>query len=218
MPAITILPSQSLVIIALQIGFRNQNPTVWKNKTITKEMLKDFQATVSFSNSISTGGKLVIAGYILLKSPNLMHRIRYLQSLRSKLPDTPPGFDILLHRRTPTEQQIDHLAAVQCGESHVHPLSNALVGVLDGKTAGIYIPRFAFVTMSRNEVVEIFAKHDNYVKSHKMIPLSPSITNFDTLRTEQGEKIERTTRQWALSVKMEDGSKANWLPRRQRQL
>ncbi|KAI2489319.1 hypothetical protein MHU86_25270 [Fragilaria crotonensis] len=132
MPTITILPSQSLVIFALRFGFRNLNPTAWKNKSITKEILKDFQATVSFSNSISTSGKLVIAGYILLKSPNLTHRIRYNQSIRSKLPDTTPGFDILLHRRTPTEQQIDHLA-VQCGENHVHPLSSALVESLTEK-------------------------------------------------------------------------------------
>jgi hypothetical protein len=208
MPAITIIPAQSLVILTLRFGFQNQNPTAWRNKIITKDILKDFQASVSFSNSISTSRKLVIAGYILLKSPNLTHRIKYLQSLRSQMPKTTPGFDILLHRRTPTEQKIDHLV-VQCGENHVHPLSNALLNILDGKTAGVYVPRFAFATMTPTEVIDIFAKHDNYVKTQKMIPLSPFITNLDTLRLEHGEKtIERTTRKWASTLKLEDGSNA----------
>jgi hypothetical protein len=109
MPTITIAPTQNLVVFAIRFGFENQSPSNWRNKIVTKEILQDFQTTVSISNSKSTAGKSVVAGYIFLKSPNLTHCLRYLQSLRSRLPATTPGFDILLHRRTPTDQQIDHL-------------------------------------------------------------------------------------------------------------
>ena len=132
MPKINIMPTQAMVIFSVRFGFTDLNPTNWRNKILTKEILQDFQTTVSTSNSKSTSGRLVVTGYVLLKSPNLTHRIRYLQSLRSNLPANTPGFDILLHRRTPTDQKIDHLV-IQCGENHVHPLSNALLNVLDGK-------------------------------------------------------------------------------------
>lgn len=205
MPKINIMPTQAMVIFSVRFGFTDLNPTNWRNKILTKEILQDFQTTVSTSNSKSTSGRLVVAGYVLLKSPNLTHRIRYLQSLRSNLPENTPGFDILLHRRTPTDQKIDHLA-IQCGENHVHPLSNALLNVLDGKKAGVYVPRFAFSTMTTTEVSDIFLKHDNYVKTQKMIPLSPFITNLDTVRCEhRNNPIERTTRQWAYSLNTEDG-------------
>ena len=164
MPSITIMPLQSMVVFSIRYGFSDLNPTIWRNKALTKEILKDFDTKVGISNSKSTSGRLVIAGYILLESPNLTHRIRYLQILRSELPETTPGFDILLNCRTPADQMIDHLA-IQCGEHHVHPLSNALLNVLDGKRAGVYIPRFAFVSMTTEEVLSIFMKHDSYVKT-----------------------------------------------------
>ena len=151
---------------------------------------------------------MVIAGYILLKAPRTTHRVRYLQSLRSKLSDTTPAFDILFHRRTPMEQEINHLV-VQCGENHVHPLSQALLTILDGSGAGVYIPRFAFASMSTEKAIKLFENHDSYIKALRFIPLSPLINNLDTLRVEHfpdGTTMERTVRDWASTILSTDGT------------
>ena len=94
MPNIKIIPSQGMVTFSIRFGFTNLNPTTWRNKVVPKEILKDFQTTVTISNFKSMSGLLVVAGYILLKSPNLTHRIRYLQSLRSQLPENTPASQI----------------------------------------------------------------------------------------------------------------------------
>ncbi|KAI2490879.1 hypothetical protein MHU86_23702 [Fragilaria crotonensis] len=202
LPSITMSPTQALIIIPVRFGFNYTNSTIWRNRTNTKNNLALHNATVSISNSKSTGGKNVIAGYILLKAPNLTHRVRYHQFLRSKLPEATPHFDLLLHRETPLDQRIDHLV-IQCGERFVHSVSQALLNYLTGRNVGVYIPRFAFESMTQEAISALFQKHDAYVKSLKMIPLAPFITNIDTLRTEQfetGEKIDRSTREWASAL------------------
>ena len=93
---------------------------------------------------------------------------------RSKLPDTTPAFDILFHRRTPMEREINHLV-VQCGKNHVHPLSQALLTTLDGFCAGVYGPQFAFVSMSTEKARKLFENHDSYIKALLFIPLSLAI-------------------------------------------
>jgi hypothetical protein len=82
------------------------------------------------------------------------HRIRYLQALRRKLPANTPPFDILLHKRTSLDQQINHLV-VQCGENHVHPLSQILLGSLTGNGSPIYIPIFAFADMTTEQAIKL---------------------------------------------------------------
>ncbi|KAI2489408.1 hypothetical protein MHU86_25177 [Fragilaria crotonensis] len=163
-----------------------------------------------FSNSKSTSGDHVISGYILLKAPRTTHRTRFLKSLRSKLPATTPFFDIFLHRRTPFDQDINHLV-VQCGKNHVHSLSQTLLSALDGSGAGVYIPRFAFAKMTTAEAMNLFDKHDSYIKSLRYVQLSPMINNLDTIRTEffpDGTKMERTTRDWAATILSADGSES----------
>ena len=202
LPSVTVSPTQSLVVIATRFGFNSKNPTPWRNNPNTTNNLNLHKATVAISNSKSVGGKHVVAGYILLKAPNLTHRVRYLQYLRGQLPDATPYFDIFLHRQTPLEQKIDHLA-ILCGERYVHSLSQALLNFLDGSKIGVYLPRFAFESMSTEQIQTVFAKHDAYVKSLRMIPLAPFITNIDTLRSEHfpnGTTKERSTREWCLSL------------------
>lgn len=47
----------------------------------TQENLNKHKVTVYFSNCTSINeGKLVVAGYILLRAPMLTHRLHYLQS------------------------------------------------------------------------------------------------------------------------------------------
>ena len=66
-----------------------------------------------------------------------MHRIRYLQALRMRLPASTPPFDILLHKRTPLDQQINHHLVVQCDENHTHALSQILLTALTGNCSPI---------------------------------------------------------------------------------
>ena len=201
-PSLTISPSQSMAIIPLRFGFSDTTPSKWRNSEATKSTLEKHNATVSISNSTSTSGNLVISGYILTKAPMTTHRLRYLQSLRKQLPDTTPPFDILLHKRSPTDLLILHLV-VQCGEKHVHALSEALMSILKGGSSAVFIPRSAFEQMSKDEAVVLFQTHDTYVKALQWISLSPLLSNLDRPRTEHcpdGSKIERTTREWARSI------------------
>lgn len=206
-PSISIIPSQSMLVIPLRFGFTNNTPSKWRNLESTKEKLTKHDVTVSFSNCTSVSGKLVVAGYILLKAPMTTHRLRYLQSLRLLLPPTTAPFDILLHKRTPLDQQIPHLA-VQCGNKTVHSLSEALANILTGDGSALYIPRFAFSQMSTEDATALFQTHDSHVKSLRWLPLSPLLSNLDRPRKEyqlDGSFIERTTREWARSIKDIDG-------------
>ena len=209
-PSLSVLPSQSQIIVPIRFGFTTKPSFSWKNQPRVQEAFKRNKVTASFSNSKSTSGDDVISGYILLKAPRTTHRTRFLQSLRSKLPDTTPFFDIFLHRRTPFDQDINHLV-VQCGKNHVHSLSQTLLSALDGSGTGVYIPRFAFAKMTTAEAMKLFEKHDSYIKSLRYIQLSPMINNLDTVRTEffpDGTKMERTTRDWAASITSAEGQES----------
>ena len=89
-PSICIMPSLSKVAVPIRFSFVGQTPSNWRNREKTKATLEKFNATVSFSNSTMTsGGKLVVAGYILFKAPMTTHRLRYLLSLRKVVLGTP---------------------------------------------------------------------------------------------------------------------------------
>ena len=207
-PSIGIIPSQSMLVIPIRYGFTNKTPSKWRNLESTKKVLDKKNVTVSISNCTSASGELVIAGYILLKAPMTTHRLRYLQSLRQQLPDTTPQFDILLHKRSPSDQLIPHLA-VQCGSSHVHSLSEVLATILTGDRSALYIPRFVFSKMSSEDADDLFQTHDKHVKSLRWLSLSPLLKNLDKPRKEhhaKGEVVVRSTRAWAKNIKALDGS------------
>ena len=207
-PSLSILPSQSTIIIPLRFGFSSSSPANWRNLQSTRSKLEHHDATVSFSNCTSTSGDLTIAGYILLKAPMTTHRLRYLQSIRQTLPSTTPPFDILLHKRTPLDQQIPHLA-VQCGNKTVHSLSETLANTLTGNGSALYIPRFALSHMSESESLALFSTHDMHVKSLRWLLLNPLLSNLDKPRKEynaDGTIIERTTRAWARTITNIEGT------------
>ena len=210
-PSLSVHPSQSQIIIALRFGFTDKPSFNWKNQSRVQEAITRNKVSVMFSNSKSTSGDHVISGYILLKAPRTTHRTRFLQSLRSKLPATTPFFDIFLHRRTPFDQDINHLV-VKCGKNHVHSLSQTLLSALDGSGAGVYIPRFAFAKLTTAEAMNLFDKHDAYIKSLRYIQLSPLINNLDTIRRTEffpdDTKMERTTMDWAASILSADGNES----------
>ncbi|KAI2495800.1 hypothetical protein MHU86_18728 [Fragilaria crotonensis] len=165
-------------------------------------MLLDHHVQVSISNSTTTSGRIVTAGYILFKAARTTHRHRYLQSLRQQLPAETPFFDILLFHKTPMEQKINHLV-IQCGENHVSPLSQALSEVLTGRNSPLYLSRIALAKLQPSQISAYFEMQDIYAKSLKSFPFFPTLINLDKVRKEiydDGTVIERSTREWASSV------------------
>ena len=209
-PSITLMPDNSLVILPIRFGFNGQSPSKWRNLVSTQTKLDEYGATVSFSNATSTSGKLVIAGYVLYKAPMTTHRVIWLEYLRTLLDDDTPPFDVLLHKRSPTGDKgkvLPHLV-IQCGEAHVHSLSEALAALLNGENFPLYLPRFSFQNMTAEEAYSIFLDHDTCVKDFRSHPLSPLLRNLDRVRKEfqvDGTIIERTAREWARNLKTSEG-------------
>jgi hypothetical protein len=182
-PSISILPDASLVIIPIRYGFAGFSPSKGWNLESTQNALDKYKASVSFSNATSTSERLVIAGYVLYKAPMTTHRKRWLDYLRTKRADDIPSFKVLLHKRPPTgdtTKVIPHLA-IQCGESNVHALSEALAAILIGDKSPLYLPWFFFERMTPEEAFEIFLDHDAYVKDLRSCSLSPLLSNLSCL-------------------------------------
>ena len=209
-PSVTIMPDSSLVILPIRFGFHGLSPSKWRNLESTQVKLDEYNATVSFSNASSTSGKLVIAGYVLYKAPMTTHRKRWLDYLRTLLDEDTPPFDVLLHKRSPTGDKgkvLPHLV-IQCGEAHVHSLSEALAALLSGEKFPLYLPRFSFQNMIADEAYSIFLDHDTCVKDLRSYPLSPLLRNLDRIRKEfhpDGHLIERSAREWARNLQTSKG-------------
>ncbi|KAI2508094.1 hypothetical protein MHU86_6267 [Fragilaria crotonensis] len=201
-PIVTFLPSTSQIIFGARVCFASKLPGKWRAKEYTNKTLLDHQVQVSISNSTTTSGRIVTAGYILFKAARTTHRHRYLQSLRQQLPAETPFFDILLFHKTPMEQKINHLV-IQCGENHVSPLSQALSEVLTGRNSPLYLSRIALAKLQPSQISAYFEMQDIYAKSLKSFPFFPTLINLDKVRKEiydDGTVIERSTREWASSV------------------
>ena len=208
-PTVTFIKSTRQMIFGVRFGFLG-NPKQWQFCDRTKAVMKEQHLAVRMSNSSSTSGKIVIAGYILFKAPNTTHRHRYTQFLRSQLPEAAPYFDLIRITRTPMDQLISHLA-IQCGERHVTPLSQALSHILTGQGTAVFIPRYALSAMTDEQVTHQFQFHEKWAKSLKPIPLKPHITHLDQVRTEyhdDGSILERSTRNWASTLRLPDGTPA----------
>ena len=204
LPSTITISAERLIMVQIRFGFFGTTPSKWRNQQSTKEKLERYAVTVAISNSTSTSGKLLIAGYILLKAPMTTHRLRYLQSLRQSLPDNTPPFDILLHKRPPVSNDVVPHLAVQCGTKHVHALSEALCSLLTGTNSALFIPRTVVADMPDDKVTAFFQQHDIYCKDLRSHPLTPLLRNLDKARKEYNPdgsiSIERTTREWARSL------------------
>ena len=199
---VTFIRSTKTHIFGLHFGSSTKTPMNWLSKEATKEAMRKHKIWATVSNFSTTSGKLVTAGFILMKAPNLTHRIRFMKSLRSQLPEYAPFFDIIHSKRTPNNELIRHLT-VQCGENHVEALSHALSAILRGKGSSLYLPRLTLGTLTKAQRTKYFEAHDNYMKNLKMILLAPHIENLDKVRDELSEngKVERrTAREWATNL------------------
>ena len=201
-PTVTYVQSQSMFIFGLRFGFSTKTPVLWQSQPSTKQAMRQHKIWATVSNSSCTSGPLVIAGYVLMKAPNTTHRIRYLQSLRNRLPENTPFFDITLVRRSPVGQPIHHLG-IQCGENHVAPLTKAISALLTGSGCAVFLPRVVLGKLTEAQITKYFTAHSDYVKSLRPIGLAPMVTNLDTIREEHyegGVVLKRTTRDWATSL------------------
>ena len=208
-PEITAVQSANLIIFSVRFGY-TENPIAWKMAEDVRTALQVNNIQIGISNCTTTSGKLVIAGYILLKHPTMTHRHRYLQYLRSKAPEKAPFFDILVHKRTPTDQIISHLV-VECGENDVTSLCQVLSTLLSGTQTSVFLPRYAFAKMSNEQIKGHFEMHEKYIKSLHQFSLAPRVSSLDRLRVEyksDGQTVERSTREWAYSLTLPDGSHA----------
>lgn len=88
-PKVAMVSDRSQMIFGIRFGFK-KNPSMWKNSEMMKEKLKTKQLDIAISNSTSSSGKIVTAGYILLKAPNTTHNLWYNKYLRSLLPEYAP--------------------------------------------------------------------------------------------------------------------------------
>ena len=209
-PKVTFIGSRNLMIFGIRFGFLS-GPTKWLKSKNTKTVLKQQKLEVLVSNSKSTSGNVVTAGYILLKAPNTTHRHFYTQYLRSKLPETFPYFDIVRYKKTPMDQLIPHLA-IQCGEKHVTPVCKGLLTILTGTGSALFLPRYAFSTMDQDQIKRHFEVHQKWCHSLKPISLSPKISHLDQQRIEyydDGRIVKRSTREWALTLTLENGQPAH---------
>jgi hypothetical protein len=198
-PSISPAYSQKTFYFGMRVCFSDIPPQRWLSEAKTKASLKEHKIRLSVSNSACDSGKLITAGFIFLKHPSMTHRHRYLQSLRSELPESTPHFDILTHRKTPDDEAVPHLA-VRCGEKHILGLTEILSSHLCGvkRTAG-FVGRLAFQEMGAATVKQLFATQKKFIASLVRMPI-PLMTNVDRSRLEHapdGNVIERSMRQWA---------------------
>ena len=150
--------------------FPDKPPTVWLSQGTTRSAMQQHNIRITLSNSSSSSGKIVTAGFILCKHPSMTHRIRYLQYLRSQLPTSCPYFDLVYFSKATDGDHNPHLA-VRCGENHLLSLTEILSANLDGTAMAVFIGRLAFMDMGSETVKTIFSKHSQFISSLIRIPI-----------------------------------------------
>lgn len=76
-PKIAFLPSTSQIIFGARICFAAKFPSRWRNKDLTRQLLKVNHVSLQISNSTTKSGKIVTAGYILFEAAKTTHRTRF---------------------------------------------------------------------------------------------------------------------------------------------
>jgi hypothetical protein len=209
-PKISTLQSTKTFIFGIRLCAPDNHHNQWISQPATRELLNELKLEVTVSNSKSSSGNVVTAGYILMKHPVYTHRYFYLLSLRKALPNNTPFFDLATHKRTPHGENILHLV-VKCGENHITGLSEILSAHLDGyqRNTALFVASQAVKSMTQEEIANMFQTHTQFIDSIQRLALYPKIVNIDRNRTERYEDatdIFRSTRDWASSLRTPAGS------------
>lgn len=209
-PRIAEIDSKETFVFGIRVSMcSGGSPGPWINNQATQAALFKHRMEVSISNATSDSGDITIAGYILLKDPSITHRVHFISSIRKALPNL-PFFDLGVHRRSPHGSEVPHLV-VRCGEKLVDQLTTNLSTFMNGiDTTSLFISRVHMMNITPNEVNDLFDIHSNFLTQLNRISLSPHIIHIDRIRTENATPdrpaIDRSTRQWAASLRAEDGT------------
>ena len=207
-PNISHLKTSKTFIFGLRVCAPDNHLSAWITRPSTREILRGNKMEITLSNSKSSSGNVVTAGYILMKHPTYTQRYFYLLSLRKALPNNTPFFDLAIHRRTPHGEMIPHLV-VKCGENHITGLSEILSSYLDGqvRNTALFVASQAVKSMTQEEIGKMFHAHTTFIDSIQRLSLYPKVINIDRERQEKHGSIitNRSTREWARSLKTEHG-------------
>jgi hypothetical protein len=207
-PKISTLTTAETFIFGLRLSAGANTVGNWLTDAHTREMMSSVNVKATSSNAKCTSGNVVTAGCILFKHPIYTHRLYYLLLLRKKLPENTPYFDIRIHRRTSNGAEIPHLV-IKCGENHIQGLTDILATHMDGKNkSAIFVPQPAIQTMTEEEMMVMFNAHHSVVTKMQRLSLHPRVVNVDRTHSEkysEDEVINRTTREWANSLKTPEG-------------
>jgi hypothetical protein len=189
----------------------DSTPSRWINDRRTKRAMQENSISISISNSKTNSGDVVTAGHILLKHPEYTYRTYYMMSMRREIPATTPFFDIGIVYSTPHGEKIPHLI-VKCGSNHVTALAEVLSAHLDGqKTTALFLATSLLQSMTKQEAHSLFDTHKQFISSIQRLPLFPQVINIDCIRTEyqpDSLQIERSTREWATSLRSNETNKS----------
>jgi hypothetical protein len=208
-PKISNLSSTKTFIFGIRLCAPDNHLSSWINREATRELLRQHNMETTISNSKSSSGNVVTAGYILMKHPTHTQRYFYLLSLRKMLPQNTPFFDLAVHRRTPHGATTPHIV-VKCGENHLTGLSEILSVHLDGQTnnTALFVANQAVKSMTHEETTKMFNAHTKFVDSIQRLALYPRVINLDRPRQELKDGIPkcRSTREWAHSLRSKTGA------------
>jgi hypothetical protein len=185
-PKISTLTSTKTFIFGMRLCAPDNHHNVWVSQPTTRDILRKLKLEITVSNSKSSSGNVVTAGYILMKHPTYTHRYFYLLSLRKALPSNTPFFDLATHKRTPHGKNVPHLV-VKCGENHITTLSEILSVYLDGNqsNAALFVASQAVKSMTQEEIGKMFSTHTTFTDSIQRLTLYPKVINIDCTRTEK---------------------------------
>jgi hypothetical protein len=207
-PKLSSLPSTQTFIFGLRLSAGANTVGNWLTNEHTRTIMTKLKVEVTISNAKCTSGNVVTAGRILFKHPLYTHRLYYLLSLRKKLPENTPFFDIGIHSKMSNGADIPHLV-IKCGEHHTQGLSDILASLLDGKKmTAVFVPQPAITSMTEEEMTAMFAAHHSVVTKMHRLSLHPRVVNIDRTRGEKYSSdniLYRTTREWANSLRTPDG-------------
>jgi hypothetical protein len=205
-PSISPAYLQRTFFFGMRVCFSDIPPQRWLSEAKTKPNLKEHKIRLSVSNSACDSEKLITAGFTFLKHPSMTHRHRYLQSLRSELPESTPHFEILMHRKTPDDEVVPHLA-VRCGEKHILGLTEILSSHLCGVKRSICWQTCVSGNGSRNGETALCDSEAIYciTDQNSYIPLMMNVDRNQQEHTPNGNVIERSMRQWAETLTDDKG-------------
>jgi len=157
-----------------------------------------------------TQGDIVHVGDILLKDATVTHRAHYKSFLsKCKLPADMPEFDIKLRHKDPLGVKAPILI-IRCGTTVATKVAEIFCQTLNGQgdSKEIFISKLGLGAskISRETLTSLYGKHHSFVRDSVHLQFKTA-RNIDSIRTEyfdDGTTCERSPRNWARSLTLDD--------------